>query len=112
MHEPGKGPKDAFPNWGYMKVSLRFPELIPNKVDFRTCKDMMVGIDDLAPCGSHNSAAIRLLADGSYHTVISVNALAGQFSSEGMTFSLLTSVKKAHSGMLSLLKEWKKLRFE
>jgi hypothetical protein len=95
-----------------MKASLRFPDLIPNKSDIRTCKDMMVRIDDLAPYGAHNSAAIKLLADGSYHTVISVNAIAGKFFSEGTTFSLLTSVKKAHSGMLSLLKEWKELRFK
>ncbi len=84
---------------------------MPNKTDFQVCTALMSRIDDLAPYGSNNRADIKRLEDGSYHTVIAVNANCGQFKSEGLTFSLVSSLKKAHQQMLVVLGEWKKLRF-
>jgi hypothetical protein len=94
-----------------MKSVLRFPSLVPDKTDYRVCNDMMVRIDDLAPYGSSNNAVIRLLADGSYHTILAVNAMCGRFESEAMTFSLVSSLKKAHKDMLAILADWKTKRF-
>lgn len=94
-----------------MKNILRFPKLKPHQDDYETCNNMMYRIDDLAPYDSHVSAVINLLADGSYHTVIGINALCGKFQSEGKTLSLVSSVKQAHKTMLTVLADWKKNRF-
>lgn len=95
-----------------MNKLSRFPNLMPNATDLQFCTALMTRIDDLAPDGSNNRAVISRTEDGSYCTIIAVNAIGGQFTSEGVTNSLASSLKKAHKGMLSLLREWKELRFK
>ncbi len=95
-----------------MKNVLSYPSLVPCVEDSMACTGIMSKIDDLAPSDSHINAAINLLADGTYHTIIGINAVCGKFRSEAKTFSLVSSLKQAQRSMLMILAEWKGTRFE
>lgn len=71
---------------------------------------MMSRIDELAPSDSTANAIVNLLADGTYHTVIAISALCGQFKTEAIARSFVSSLTEAQQGMLKALEEWKKVR--
>ncbi len=91
---------------------LRFPALMPEPADYPVCNELMTRIRELAPYDSNVHAAIHRLADGTYHTIIAVQAFCGRFQAEAKTLSLVSSVKQAHKSMLAVLVEWKKGRFK
>lgn len=92
--------------------TLFFPDLVPSNKDYAVCTNAMTKIFDLAPSDSSVQAFINLLADGTYHTVIAINALIRPFKSEAKTSSLSTSLIQAQQNMLAALADWKKGRFE
>ncbi len=94
-----------------MKNILRFPNLMPSPDDYQVCNAMMFQLDDLAPYDSTTHAAITMLSDGSYQTVIAINALCGRFQARGENPSMLSSIKQAYKNMLDALANWKKERF-
>ena len=87
-----------------------FPNLPPSYDDRPICSKMMSRIDDLAPSDSNANAIVNLLADGTYHTVIAISALCGQFKTEAKANSFVSSLSEAQQGMLKTLAEWKKMR--
>lgn len=94
-----------------MNNVLRFPNLMPGPCDYQVCKALMYRLDDLAPYDSTTHAAITLLSDGTYRTVIGVNSLIGHFQAKGENSTLLSSMKQAHKNILDTLANWKKGRF-
>ena len=101
----------ASSNWGFMSV-MYFPNLMPSHYDHPICTKMMSRIDDLAPYDSNIKAIINLLDDGTYHTIIAINAICGYFKSEATTTSLVSSLGQAQQSMLKTLADWKERRFE
>jgi hypothetical protein len=89
---------------------MYFPNLFPSYDDQPVCTKMMSRIDDLAPSDSKTHAIINLLADGTYHTIIAISALCGQFKVEATARSLVSSLKEAQEDMLNTLAEWKRQR--
>ncbi|MEQ1875070.1 MAG: hypothetical protein ABL958_00395 [Bdellovibrionia bacterium] len=89
---------------------MYFPNLLPSHDDRPVCSNMMSRIDDLAPSDSKTNAIVNLLADGTYHTVIAISALCGQFKTEAKAKSFVSSLTEAQHGMLRTLAEWKQKR--
>ena len=94
-----------------MKNSLTYPNVAPDLVDQPACDSILSRIDDLAPSDSHIEAIISLLKDGTYHSIIAINAVCGRFQSEAKTNSLVSSLNQAQRSMLLILSEWKGQRF-
>ena len=94
-----------------MSSSVQYPNLVPCPVDYPTCSSSMTKVYELAPSDSNVSAFINLLADGTYHTIIAINAIRGPFRSEAKTPTLLSSLQQAQQSMLAILADWKKERF-
>ena len=95
-----------------MKNLLFYSGTKPSGADYPECSDIMSKVDDLAPSDSRVDAVINLLTDGTYHTVIAINAITGKFKSEAKTRTLVSSLKQAQRSMLTILAEWKGTRFE
>jgi hypothetical protein len=93
-----------------MNENMFYPNLVPCQADYSTCTSAMNKVFDLAPSDSNVSAFINLLADGTYHTVISIIDLNGPFKSESRMPSLVASVQQAQRGILATLSDWKKTR--
>jgi len=95
-----------------VKKNVLYPNLVPTYDDYPTCTAGMYRVFELAPSDSNMRAFINLLADGTYHTIIAINAVCGPFKSEGRTHSLASSLKQAQHSMLTILAHWKKGRFK
>jgi hypothetical protein len=71
----------------------------------------MSHVDELAPSDSSVNAMINQLADGTFHTIIAIQAACGRFYAEAKTSSLTSSLHQAQKNILKSLATWKNVRF-
>ena len=94
-----------------MDCKVKYKHFTPDHEEHQKCSDLMGLIDDLSPSDSTVQAIIDRVSDGTYKTIISVKGFCGAFDSESSGLSLLSSLKKAHRGVLDNLSAWKRQRF-
>ena len=71
----------------------------------------MSHVNELAPSDSNVNAMISQLTDGTFHTIIGIQAACGRFYAEAKTSSLLSSLHQAEQNILKSLASWKNIRF-
>jgi len=91
--------------------ALTFSGLTPSTVDYPICSDILRVIGELAPSDSKIVAAIQLIADDVYHTILTVHGNCGPFQAEAKTKSLVSSLRQAQRSMLTIIADWKTTRF-
>jgi len=84
---------------------------LTNTDDILKCSQIMSHVDELAPSDSSVNAMINQLADGTFHTIIAIQAACGRFYAEAKNSSLLTSLHQAEKNILKSLASWKNVRF-
>lgn len=95
-----------------MKNYFRQSKIRPSNSDeMMKCSQIMSNVDDLAPSDSSVNAMINQLADGTFHTIIAIQATCGRFFAEAKTTSLMSSLHQAEKNILKSLASWKNVRF-
>ena len=94
-----------------MENQVRYKDFTPNKNEAQVCSSILNMINELAPSDSYVQAKVKQSPDGTYKASISINASCGDFKSECIDHSLLSSIKKAQHEILNDMKEWKSHRF-
>lgn len=94
-----------------MKNYFEKSAVVPKKDDFVKCSDLMSQVEDMAPSDSNVYARVNQTTDGSFHTIISINASCGRFYAEAKTSTFVSSLKSAQNGILKKLDHWKSIRF-
>lgn len=95
-----------------MKNYFRQSKIRPaNSDEYIKCSQIMSHVDELAPSDSSVNAMINQLADGTFHTIIAIQAACGRFYAEAKTASLLSSLHQAEKNILKSLASWKNVRF-
>lgn len=82
-----------------------------NSQELLECSQIMSNVDELAPSDSSVNAMISQLADGTFHSIIAIQAACGRFYAEAKTSSLLSSLHQAERNILKSLASWKNVRF-
>lgn len=95
-----------------MKNYFRQSKVYPTtSAELMECSQIMSHVDELAPSDSSVNAIINQLADGTFHTIIAIQAACGRFYAEAKTASLLSSLHQAERNILKTLANWKNVRF-
>ena len=94
-----------------MKNYFEKSEIVPKNAEYVKCSDLMSRVEDMAPSDSNVYAKVNQLHDGSFHTIIAINATCGRFYAEAKTTSLVSSLKSAQNSILKKLDHWKSIRF-
>ncbi len=94
-----------------MKNYFENSAIVPENTEFIKCSDLMSHVEEMAPSDSNVYARVNQLRDGTFHTIISINASCGRFYAEAKTGTLVSSLKSAQSGILKKLDHWKSIRF-
>ena len=94
-----------------MKNYFTKSAIVPNQEEAMSCNQIMSTIDDLAPSDANVNAVIHRLADGTFHTLIAIQATCGKFYAEAKNGNLLSSLRQAQNNMIHSLDTWKLSRF-
>lgn len=94
-----------------MKNYFEKSTIVPQHAEYVKCSDLMSQVEELAPSDSNVYARVNQTKDGSFHTIIAINASCGRFYAEAKTGTLVSSLKSAQNNILKKLDHWKSIRF-